>query len=77
MRLKSQVPCVMPEHVVLSTVPGPPPLSRWIAQMDGKFLVLDGNCAKPGMVVAPGSLVTSVFFRRSSILNPQAPARRR
>jgi hypothetical protein len=25
---------VMPEQVLLSTVPGQPPLSRWIAQMD-------------------------------------------
>src|SRR5690348_7293693 len=36
--LKSQVFWVMPEQVLLSRVPGQPPLSRWIAQIDRKFM---------------------------------------
>jgi hypothetical protein len=40
MWLKSQVFWVMPEHVLLSAVPGQPPLSRWIAQIDRKFMSL-------------------------------------
>ncbi len=53
MWLKSQVFCVMPEQVLLSTVPGQPPLSRWIAQIDRKFMLLDW--AKLSIVVASGS----------------------
>jgi hypothetical protein len=41
MWLKSQVFWVIPEQVLLSGVPGQPPLSRWIAQMDRKFMLLD------------------------------------
>ena len=53
MWLKSQVFWVMPEQVLLSTVPGQPPLSRWIAQIDRKFMLLDW--AKWSIVVASGS----------------------
>jgi hypothetical protein len=53
MWLKSQVFWVMPEQVLLSTVPGQPPLSRWIAQIDSKFMLLDW--AKWSIVVASGS----------------------
>jgi len=50
--LKSQVFWVMPEQVLLSRVPGQPPLSRWIAQMDSRFIVL--TWAKLSMVCASG-----------------------
>ena len=50
--LKSQVPCVMPEQVLLSRVPGHPPLSRWIAQIDSRFMLL--AWAKPCIVCASG-----------------------
>ncbi len=53
MWLKSQVFCVMPEQVLLLTVPGQPPLSRWIAQLDRKFMLL--VWAKFSIVVASGS----------------------
>ncbi len=53
MWLKSQVFWVMPEQVLLSTLPGQPPLSRWIAQIDRKFMLL--AWAKLSMVVASGS----------------------
>ncbi len=46
--LKSQVFCVLPEHVLLSLVPGQPPLSRWIAQIDRKFMF--SCCAKFSIV---------------------------
>jgi hypothetical protein len=36
--LKSQVFCTMPEQVLSSRSPGQPPLSRWIAQSDRKFM---------------------------------------
>lgn len=36
--LKAQVPCLMPEQVLLSAAPRQPPLSRWIAQIDRKFI---------------------------------------
>src|SRR5215469_17586727 len=52
MWLKSHVFCVMPEQVLLSTVPGQPPLSRWIAQIDKKFMLLAGAWAKLSIVVA-------------------------
>jgi hypothetical protein len=53
MWLKSQVFRVIPEQVLLSRVPGQPPLSRWIAQIDRKFMLL--AWAKPSVVVASGS----------------------
>ena len=53
MWLKSQVFCVIPEHVLLSTVPGQPPLSRWIAQIDRTFMLL--VWAKFSIVLASGS----------------------
>jgi hypothetical protein len=50
--LKSQGFCVMPEQVLLSRVPGQPPLSRWIAQIDRKFMLL--AWAKFSIVCASG-----------------------
>src|SRR5258708_5647351 len=38
--LRAQVFCTIPEQVFLSLVPGQAPLSRWIAQMDRKFMPL-------------------------------------
>src|SRR2546425_8484927 len=53
---KSQVFCTMPEQELLSLVPGQPPLSRSIAQIDRKFMPL--ACAKLDVHVQPrhGSL---------------------
>jgi hypothetical protein len=42
----------MPEHVLLSRVPGHPPLSRWIAQIDSRFMLL--AWARLSMVCASG-----------------------
>ena len=69
MWLKSQVFCVIPEQVLLSTAPGQPPLSRWIAQMDRKFMLapVTGARAKVSRFDASASEVTSVYFRRSSM----------
>jgi hypothetical protein len=50
--LKSQGFCVMPEQVLLSRVPGQPPLSRWIAQIDRRFMLL--AWAKFSIVCASG-----------------------
>lgn len=49
MWLKSQVFCVMPEQVLLSVLPGQPPLSRWIAQIDRKFMLLAWTKLSIGM----------------------------
>src|SRR5262249_58207580 len=58
--LKSHMFCAIPEHVMLSVEPGQPPLSRWIAQTDRKFMFC---CwAKSSIVCVSAREVTSVFF---------------
>ena len=37
--LNAQAFCSIPEQVLLSNAPGQPPLSRWIAQIDRKFIL--------------------------------------
>jgi hypothetical protein len=36
--LKDQGGCLIPEQVLLSAVPGQPPLSRWSAQIDSQLM---------------------------------------
>jgi hypothetical protein len=50
--LKSHVFCTIPEQVLLSRVPGQPPLSRWMAQIDSRFMPL--VCANFSIVCASG-----------------------
>ena len=76
MWLKSQVLWVMPEQVLLSTVPGQPPLSRWIAQANNmNFLSIwaiqrdNGGC--PGTVDSNTcSGITQSTWDFSHILEP-------
>ena len=36
--LNAQAFCLIPEQVLLSNAPGQPPLSRWMPQIDRKFI---------------------------------------
>jgi len=60
MWLNAQAGCLMPEHELLSMVPGQPPLSRWIAQIEISGRPWDR--AKAATVCASFRHVTSVFF---------------
>src|SRR6202044_379725 len=63
--LKAQLSWEMPEHVLLSTEPGQPPLSRWIAQMDSR--PSEWSRAKLRICRALESSVTSVLLGLSSM----------
>src|SRR5579859_5234472 len=58
--LNAQAGCLMPEQWLLSIVPGQPPLSRWMAQIESSGSL----CAVANLptLLASGRNVTSVFF---------------
>src|SRR3954452_9018855 len=58
--LKSHGFWAIPEQALAPPLPGQPPLSRWIAQIDNVFTPLER--ANASTLFASATVVTSVFF---------------
>jgi hypothetical protein len=58
--LKSHCACAIPEQSFAPPLPGHPPLSRWIAQIESVFTPFDA--AQVSTFRASATVVTSVFF---------------